>query len=35
VEGFALALFVQQPGSTLFASIILHIALNARYHMSF
>ncbi len=33
--GFALALLVQQPGSTLFAPMILHIALNARYHMSF
>jgi membrane protease YdiL (CAAX protease family) len=33
--GFALALLVQQPGSTLLAPMILHIALNARYHMSF
>jgi membrane protease YdiL (CAAX protease family) len=33
--GFALALLVQQPGSTLLAPVILHIALNARYHMSF
>ena len=33
--GFVLALLVRQPGSTLFAPMILHIALNARYHMSF
>lgn len=33
--GFALALLVQKPGSTLLAPMILHIALNARYHMSF
>ena len=33
--GFTLALLVQQPGSTLLAPMILHIALNARYHMSF
>lgn len=33
--GFALALLVQQPGSTLLAPMILHIAFNARYHMSF
>lgn len=33
--GFALALLMQRPGSTLFAPMILHIAFNVRYHMSF
>jgi membrane protease YdiL (CAAX protease family) len=33
--GFALGMFVQRSGSTLLAPMILHIALNTRYHMSF
>ena len=33
--GFVLGLLVHKPGSTLLAPIILHVAFNARYHMSF